>query len=90
MTSSRVDGILLGLKRLHSVEFQGAAYRFGHSMVRPSYRANLAGDEGQAFFGMIFDPSQEGALVLTTCEVVAARRAALSAGKRSSISGMAK
>ncbi len=25
------------------VEFQGAAYRFGHSMVRPSYRANLAG-----------------------------------------------
>jgi len=23
------------------VEFQGAAYRFGHSMVRPSYRANL-------------------------------------------------
>jgi len=33
------------------VEFQGAAYRFGHSMVRPSYRANLAGDEGQAFCG---------------------------------------
>ena len=31
-------------------------------MVRPSYRANLAGDEGQAFFGMIFDPSQEGAV----------------------------
>src|SRR5262245_4558061 len=24
------------------VEFQGAAYRFGHSMVRPSYRANFA------------------------------------------------
>ena len=43
------------------VEFQGAAYRFGHSMVRPSYRANLAGDNGQAFFGMIFDPSQNGA-----------------------------
>jgi hypothetical protein len=43
------------------VEFQGAAYRFGHTMVRPSYRANLAGDEGRAFFGMIFDPSQEGA-----------------------------
>ncbi len=38
------------------VEFQGAAYRFGHSMVRPSYRANLAGDNGGAFFGMIFDP----------------------------------
>ena len=24
------------------VEFQGACYRFGHSMVRPSYRANLS------------------------------------------------
>ncbi len=41
------------------VEFQ-VGYRFGHSMVRPSYRANLAGDSGQPFFGMIFDPSQEG------------------------------
>ncbi len=38
------------------VEFQGAAYRFGHSMVRPSYRANLAGDNDAAFFGFIFDP----------------------------------
>ena len=36
------------------VEFQGAAYRFGHSMVRPSYRANLAGDNGEPFFGLIF------------------------------------
>jgi Animal haem peroxidase len=42
------------------VEFQGAAYRFGHSMVRPSYRLNLGGDDGGPFFGMIFDPSQEG------------------------------
>jgi len=42
------------------VEFQGAAYRFGHSMVRPSYRANLAGDDGAAFFGMVFDPAAEG------------------------------
>jgi len=42
------------------VEFQGAAYRFGHSMVRPSYRANLAGDNGGPFFAMIFDPAQEG------------------------------
>jgi hypothetical protein len=32
----------------------------GHSMVRPSYRANLAGDDGQPFFGFIFDPSHEG------------------------------
>jgi hypothetical protein len=42
------------------VEFQGAAYRFGHSMVRPSYRANLAGDNGAAFFGFIFDPAGQG------------------------------
>jgi hypothetical protein len=42
------------------VEFQGAAYRFGHSMVRPSYRANLAGDAGLPFFAFIFDPAGEG------------------------------
>jgi hypothetical protein len=41
------------------VEFQ-ITYRFGHSMVRPSYRANLHGDNGQPFFGMIFDPAGEG------------------------------
>ncbi len=41
------------------VEFQ-ITYRFGHSMVRPSYRANLQGDNGQPFFGMIFDPTGEG------------------------------
>jgi Animal haem peroxidase len=43
------------------IEFQGAAYRFGHSMVRPSYRANLAGDKGSPFFGLIFDPAAGGA-----------------------------
>jgi hypothetical protein len=43
------------------VEFQAAAYRFGHSLVRPSYRANLAGDAGrQPFFGFIFDPAGLG------------------------------
>jgi len=41
------------------VEFQ-ISYRFGHSMVRPSYRANLHGDNGQPFFGMIFDPAGDG------------------------------
>jgi hypothetical protein len=41
------------------VEFQGAAYRFGHSMVRPSYRANFTSLAGQPFFGIIFDPAQE-------------------------------
>jgi hypothetical protein len=49
------------------VEFQGAAYRFGHSMVRPSYRANRTGDIGgnpetlaPQFFAFIFDPAGEG------------------------------
>jgi hypothetical protein len=43
------------------VEFQTGTYRMGHSMVRPSYRANLAGnDEGGPFFGMIFQPEGEG------------------------------
>ena len=42
------------------VEFQTSAYRFGHSMIRPSYRANMAGDNGEPFFGMVFDPSQFG------------------------------
>lgn len=40
------------------VEFSAACYRLGHSMVRPSYRANLKGDNGAPFFGFIFDPSQ--------------------------------
>lgn len=42
------------------IEFQGAAYRFGHSLVRPSYRANLKGDNGKPFFGLIFDPAGQG------------------------------
>ena len=41
------------------VEFQ-IGYRFGHSMIRPSYRANLAGDNGKPFFGMIFEPAGQG------------------------------
>ena len=42
------------------VEFSTAAYRFGHSMVRPSYRANLAGDNGDPFFALVFDPDSRG------------------------------
>jgi Animal haem peroxidase len=36
------------------VEFQ-MAYRFGHSMVRPSYRANFTGSAGGQFFAMLFE-----------------------------------
>jgi Animal haem peroxidase len=41
------------------VEFQ-IAYRFGHSMVRPSYRANFTGLGGAPLFALLFDPSQSG------------------------------
>lgn len=41
------------------VEFSVGAYRFGHSQVRPSYRANFgtsASDPAQQFFALIFKP----------------------------------
>ena len=41
------------------VEFQ-LAYRFGHSMVRPSYRANFSGLGGGAFFAMLFEQGPAG------------------------------
>lgn len=61
------DDILSGGRKFYRppsglipVEFQ-AAFRFGHSLVRPSYRANLAVDENdQPFFGLVFDPAREG------------------------------
>jgi Animal haem peroxidase len=66
---SMVDDVLRNGRRFYKprmregfipVEFQTGAYRFGHSMVRPSYRANLSGDNGGPFFGMVFDPAGEG------------------------------
>jgi hypothetical protein len=42
------------------VEFSVAAYRFGHSQIRPSYRANFgtsATDPSQQFFALVFDPA---------------------------------
>ena len=42
------------------VEFSVAAYRFGHSQVRPSYRANFvtsADDPGRQFFALFLDPA---------------------------------
>jgi hypothetical protein len=62
-----VDDVLRNGRRYYTpkqasmpVDFQGAAYRMGHSLVRPSYRANLAGDHGQPFFGFIFLPRDHG------------------------------
>ncbi len=37
------------------IEFSGAAYRFGHSQVRPSYRVNFGPDSGSPFFAFAFD-----------------------------------
>ena len=46
------------------IEFGAAAYRFGHSMVRPSYRSNFSSGTGDStsptkdpFFGLVFDAS---------------------------------
>jgi Animal haem peroxidase len=68
---SMVNSILSGGRRFYRpafnaafmpVEFQGACFRFGHTMVRPSYRANFTGQpagkpNSPQFFGMIFDPN---------------------------------
>ncbi|MCH8178758.1 MAG: peroxidase [Proteobacteria bacterium] len=39
------------------IEFSVAAYRFGHSQVRPSYRLNFGPTGGSPFFAFIFDDS---------------------------------
>ena len=47
------------------IEFGGACYRFGHSMVRPSYRANFTSGTGDStdptkspFFALVFDATE--------------------------------
>lgn len=66
-----VDDVLTGGRKHYKwnnepyipVEFSVAAYRFGHSQVRPSYRANFTGNPGsQPFFGMIFTPTPSNPL----------------------------
>ena len=60
-----VDDILKNERKFYNwknepfipVEFSVAAYRFGHSQVRPSYRANFTGNGGNPFFAMIFTPT---------------------------------
>ena len=39
------------------IEFSVAAYRFGHSQVRPSYRLNFGPDGGSPFFAFVLDDS---------------------------------
>ena len=65
-SQSVVDDVLANGRRFYGwhnepyvpVEFSVAAYRFGHSQVRPSYRANFTGNPGgQPFFAMIFTPA---------------------------------
>ncbi len=41
------------------VEFAVAAYRFGHSQIRPSYRANFGPADGSEFFAFVFDPNSD-------------------------------
>lgn len=41
------------------VEFAVAAYRFGHSQVRPSYRVNFGAAPRSEFFAFIFDDSAD-------------------------------
>ena len=55
------DSILRSSRRepLVPVEFAVAAYRFGHSQVRPSYRLNFGPDGGAPFFAFIFDDSAD-------------------------------
>jgi hypothetical protein len=64
----RVDDILHNGLRFYKVdmktplipiEFSVAAYRFGHSQVRPSYRLNFGPTGGTPFFAFAFDDTQD-------------------------------
>ena len=85
------------------IEFGAAAYRFGHSMVRPSYRANFTSGTGDStsptadpFFALVFDPNEpdfSGPVTYDRDDLLGGypgRRAATSAGRRSSTSATAR
>lgn len=65
----RVDDILKKGLRFYEVdkkkdpsipiEFSVAAYRFGHSQIRPSYRLNFGPTGGSPFFAFLFDDTQD-------------------------------
>lgn len=43
------------------IEFAASVFRFGHSQVRPSYRANFGPSGGAPFFAFIFDDAENPA-----------------------------
>jgi hypothetical protein len=45
-------------RALIPIEFSVAAYRFGHSQARPSYRLNFGPTGGLPFFAFLFDDNQ--------------------------------
>lgn len=59
VTDRTQDGIFRNAIRepLIPVEFAMAAYRFGHSQVRPSYRVNFGPAPNREFFAFVFDAS---------------------------------
>lgn len=74
------------------VEFSGAAYRFGHSQVRPSYRSNFGpvpGDINSQVFKLILNDSLPDGPIPTICAAENVRQHASLIGKHSSISGTA-
>lgn len=61
VTDRTQDGIFRNAIRepLIPIEFAVAAYRFGHSQVRPSYRLNFGPAAGKEFFAFIFEDSND-------------------------------
>lgn len=61
VTDRTQDGLFRNVIRepLIPVEFAVAAYRFGHSQVRPSYRVNFGPALGSEFFAFVFDGSAD-------------------------------
>ena len=97
---STVNDVLVGGRRFFKwrndpfipVEFSVGACRFGHSQVRPSYRANFgtsAGDPTQQFFGLIFDPTIGDGATRRISEEDDVRPAGSSTGRPSSTSATA-
>ena len=73
------------------VEFSVAAYRFGHSQVRPSYRANFGtrATDARRSSSRHLRPHRRRHRPRPTCAAAAGRRAGSSTGRRSSTSATA-